>query len=625
MAEVLFKSPLGYADANVHKISGVGIPGGDGSFQDASPIGSEYNDAQAGVKYMKIGAVNAPSDWVALSTATDSTGLQSQINSNASGLAAELTARQSAVASEQAARIAGDSGLQVEVDAIEAGAGLSVTGSYVADAAANYIAGSTSLHNATQLLDSSLAVAEANTAVNAAGIATLNASVASAGTTTGNASAAMQAELDAVEAGAGLSITGSYVVDAGTSYISGASTIHGATVLLDAQLLATSTLAAAAIPAVQKAAANGVATLDAAGKLLTAQLPAMAITTTSLVASQAAQLALTVQLGDVAVRTDLGKSFINNGGLTSSMSDWTELLTPTDPTMLSELNAVEAGAGLNAVGSYVPTVGANYISGATSLDNADQLLDTQLFITDGKSNVNAADITSLAAALTSETTNRQSAIAGTQTEIDAIEAGTGLSTTGGYVADATGSYISGAISVHNATQLLDSSIAAGAATAALLDAANTAEHTAMTTILGNGVYASSNNFLSSDDHTVAISKLDAKLTGTIATAGVAGTVNAVVDSVSTKVDSAVEWNMVVSDSATPSNRVAFKIFAAHDGDSATDATFFDWSEYSELELGAPIAGFAFAVSVNGAAAAQVMELSVTATNPIDVKVTRVTV
>jgi len=60
------------------------------------------------------------------------------------------------------------------------------------------------------------------------------------------------------------------------------------------------------------------------------QLPALAITSTYTAASQAAQLALTVQEGDVCVRTDENKSYIALNATNGSMSDWQELLTPTD-------------------------------------------------------------------------------------------------------------------------------------------------------------------------------------------------------------------------------------------------------------------------------------------------------
>lgn len=83
----------------------------------------------------------------------------------------------------------------------------------------------------------------------------------------------------------------------------------------------------------QKGQANGVASLGSDGKIPTYQLPAISISSTFVVSSQAAQLALTAQEGDVAVRTDENKSYIHNGGNLGAMADWQELLTPTDSVL----------------------------------------------------------------------------------------------------------------------------------------------------------------------------------------------------------------------------------------------------------------------------------------------------
>lgn len=70
--------------------------------------------------------------------------------------------------------------------------------------------------------------------------------------------------------------------------------------------------------------------LDANGKLDTGVLPAIAISDTFVVANQAAMLALTAEVGDVAVRTDLSKSFILKASPASTLANWQELLTPVD-------------------------------------------------------------------------------------------------------------------------------------------------------------------------------------------------------------------------------------------------------------------------------------------------------
>ena len=91
------------------------------------------------------------------------------------------------------------------------------------------------------------------------------------------------------------------------------------------------------IPLAQKGAVSGVAPLGADQKIPNIYLPALAITDTFVVASQVAMLALGgsgAEKGDVAVRTDLNKSFILAGADPSVLADWQELLTPTD-TVLS--------------------------------------------------------------------------------------------------------------------------------------------------------------------------------------------------------------------------------------------------------------------------------------------------
>lgn len=98
-------------------------------------------------------------------------------------------------------------------------------------------------------------------------------------------------------------------------------------------------------------ASGNVPILDASGKLSTSVLPGLAISETFVVASQTAMLALNAQKGDVVVRTDLKKSYILAGNSPSTMSNWQELLTPTDAitsvngkTGVIVLNAQDVGA-----------------------------------------------------------------------------------------------------------------------------------------------------------------------------------------------------------------------------------------------------------------------------------------
>lgn len=82
-------------------------------------------------------------------------------------------------------------------------------------------------------------------------------------------------------------------------------------------------------------AANGVPTLDANGKIPAQFYSALALVTPYVVTSQAQQLSLSsdpgVQQGDMAIRTDVARTYVHNGGTTGTMSDWTLMQTPTAP------------------------------------------------------------------------------------------------------------------------------------------------------------------------------------------------------------------------------------------------------------------------------------------------------
>lgn len=66
------------------------------------------------------------------------------------------------------------------------------------------------------------------------------------------------------------------------------------------------------------------------GKLDPTIMPAIAISDTFVVNSQTSMLALTAEIGDICVRTDLNKSFILKVAGASTLANWQELLTPTD-------------------------------------------------------------------------------------------------------------------------------------------------------------------------------------------------------------------------------------------------------------------------------------------------------
>jgi microcystin-dependent protein len=77
-------------------------------------------------------------------------------------------------------------------------------------------------------------------------------------------------------------------------------------------------------------------------------LPAIAINDTFVIASQAAMLSLIAQKGDLAIRTDVTKSFVLAASPATTLANWKELLTPADGVTSVNGNAgpaVTLGAG----------------------------------------------------------------------------------------------------------------------------------------------------------------------------------------------------------------------------------------------------------------------------------------
>lgn len=154
-------------------------------------------------------------------------------------------------------------------------------------------------------------------------------------------------------------------------------------------------LIATAIQSSEKAAANGVATLDAGGKLLTSQLPPLAITSTFVVANEVAQLALTVQEGDVAVRSDENKSYIALNATNGSMGDWQVLLTPTDAVLSvnGQTGVVVLSTTDIAEGSNLYYTQARFDSAFTAKSTSDLSEGSNLYFTDARAKSAAVDDT----------------------------------------------------------------------------------------------------------------------------------------------------------------------------------------------------------------------------------------
>lgn len=121
------------------------------------------------------------------------------------------------------------------------------------------------------------------------------------------------------------------------------------------------------IPVSEKGSHGGVASLDGSGLLPTGQLPPLALTDPYVVSSEAAQLALTVHKGDFAIRTDVGKTYVQNGGTSGTMADWTELPATGE---VQSVNGHTGTVSLTAADvAAIPTSAKAAASGVGSLDS----------------------------------------------------------------------------------------------------------------------------------------------------------------------------------------------------------------------------------------------------------------
>lgn len=131
-------------------------------------------------------------------------------------------------------------------------------------------------------------------------------------------------------------------------------------------------------------------------------------------------------------------------------------------SLIEKLDTAIDGAGLSETGEYVAHEASNYLGDATSLHNADLLLDAAIRQV-------AQDLESLG----------EGDLGVMQNEIDAIETGAGLSETGEYVAHEGSNYLDEATSLHAADLLLDAAVASAAGAASdAQDAADLAQQTA---------------------------------------------------------------------------------------------------------------------------------------------------
>ena len=142
--------------------------------------------------------------------------------------------------------------------------------------------------------------------------------------------------------------------------------------------------------------------IDSDGYLPNDIIPQIAITDTYVVKSESEMLALnSAQVGDIAVRTDLNKSFILKTDGYSTLSNWQELLTPTDSVLSVNGKTGTVTISLSELGGVFSTDFSAHKNDGTHLTTAQKTI---------LANVVNNDISKTAASMTS--CNNASAVTG---------------------------------------------------------------------------------------------------------------------------------------------------------------------------------------------------------------------
>ena len=103
---------------------------------------------------------------------------------------------------------------------------------------------------------------------------------------------------------------------------------------------------------------NGVASLNALGKIPSDQIPAISFSSVRIISSEAEMLGLTsAVVGSVAVRTDVNKSYILSADDPTVLANWVMLLTPAPPVQSvnsysGNVNLTKTDVGLGNVDNY---------------------------------------------------------------------------------------------------------------------------------------------------------------------------------------------------------------------------------------------------------------------------------
>jgi len=188
-------------------------------------------------------------------------------------------------------------------------------------------------------------------------------------------------------------------------------------------------------------------TLDTLNELAAAINDDADFHTTMLNANAALQTELdTTQAGAGLTGTGLYEEDSNTTYLqaASSLKNADSLLDTALFSVAQDLDRTQASVGLDSDGAFISFSDTNYIDAATTMKDADEKLDDQI-----KANADA---------IAAETTARQNADSALQDELDDTQSGAGLSVSGQYFPNNSSTHLTAATSLKDADNKLDAAL-----------------------------------------------------------------------------------------------------------------------------------------------------------------------
>jgi hypothetical protein len=326
-----------------------------------------------------------------------------------------------------------------EVNLIETSVGLQADGSFVAPVGTSYLGSITTIKGGLTQLDTQLATTAGNLSTEITNrIADVNAEETRALAV----ESALQTELNTTQTGAGLNANGSYTAPVGSNYLGSATSLKSADVHLDTQIKQVRDQVDAillASDADKDSFAEIVALINSIDTQNDTAFATFATNVNQSMGSAINGVKDHYTSTNYVLANDTYNAAVNkiDAKLLDLQTQVDTIETTNNLLLQSELDATQTGAGLQDNGSYLANPSSTYLTLATSLKDADNKLDAQLFTV--VSDLGALEVQ----------------VDGIQSELDQTQSGAGLSATGTYVANASSNYLTTAISLKDADNKLD--------------------------------------------------------------------------------------------------------------------------------------------------------------------------